>query len=87
MARTPLSLPFDGKRLRELRERRGWYQVDLAKACTEQGTPVSRSQVARAETGRNLPLPETLRAFAKALEVEIDDLLTAEDDEPELKAS
>lgn len=76
--RSRLSLPFDGDRLRALRERRGFRQADLAQRCTDQGTSVSRFQVVRAETGKNMPTPATLAAFARALDIEIDDLLTPE---------
>jgi len=77
--RSRLSLPFDGARLRTLRERRGLRQADLAQRCTDQGTSVSRFQVVRAETGKNMPTPATLAAFARALEIEIDDLLTPDE--------
>ena len=68
-------LPFSPRLLRLWRERRGYLQADLARRCTEQGTPVSRLQVIRAETGRNRPQPRILVAFAMALGVEVEDLL------------
>lgn len=84
MARTPISLPFDGRLLREARERRGWNQEHLAQKATETGTRVSRFQVVRAETGRNKPKADTLVAFAQALDMEIDEFLNQQ---PQQKAS
>ncbi|HEY9373163.1 helix-turn-helix transcriptional regulator [Streptomyces sp.] len=80
MARTSLSLPFEGRRLRVARERAGYKQEDLALLCTRQGTPVSRFQVIRAETGKNMPQPQVLAAFVKALDICLDDLLTPVED-------
>jgi transcriptional regulator with XRE-family HTH domain len=74
--RSRLSLPFDGQKLRTARERAGLNQDGLARLCTEKGTPVSRFQVVRAETGKNMPQPVVLAAFAGALDISIDDLLT-----------
>ncbi|MFD9948155.1 helix-turn-helix transcriptional regulator [Nonomuraea sp. NPDC059023] len=79
MARKLLRLPFDGNRLRAAREDAGYRQQDLADLCTEQGTPVSRFQVVRAESGKYMPQLEVLEAFVRALNVEIDDLLTPRD--------
>lgn len=76
MARTPISLPFDGSRLRTARERAGYSQEDLAKLCTKQGTCVSRFQVVRAEGGRYKPQARVLAAFVRALNIKLDDLLT-----------
>ncbi|MER6575756.1 helix-turn-helix transcriptional regulator [Nonomuraea sp. NPDC001023] len=76
MPRTAISLPFDGRRLRTARERAGYRQADLANLCTEQGTPVSRFQVVRAESGRYMPQPRVLAAFVRALNIELDELLT-----------
>ena len=77
MARTVLRLPFDGKRLRTAREQAGHTQQDLADLCTEHGTPVSRFQVVRAESGKYMPQPEVFEAFLAVLNIETDDLLTS----------
>ncbi|MEU8271592.1 helix-turn-helix domain-containing protein [Sphaerisporangium sp. NPDC049002] len=77
MAGTPLlDLPFDGRKLRRARVRARLTQDALAQLCSDQGTPVSRFQVVRAESCRNRPLPDVLDAFAKALDVGVEDLLT-----------
>jgi len=78
MARTSISLPFDGRRLRTARERAGYRQEDLAQLCSKQGTPVSRFQVVRAESGKYMPQPHVLAAFVRALDIELDELLTPE---------
>ena len=78
MGGSTLSLPFDRHRLRTWRELRGYRQIDLAQRCTELGTPVSLDQVFRAETGRSKPKPRVLLAFAKALEIEVTELLAAD---------
>lgn len=83
MGRTPLTLPFDGNLLRSRREEQGWSQEDLAQRCTQLGTPVSRFQVVRAETGRNLPTRPTLQAFARALGLRLEDLLVGGRGTPE----
>lgn len=81
MARTSLSLPFDGQRLREARERAGLSQGELAKLATEKSrTSVSRFQVGRAECGVYKPQPRTLEAFVTALNISVDDLLTPLDE-------
>ncbi|MGA4989971.1 helix-turn-helix domain-containing protein [Nonomuraea bangladeshensis] len=76
MPRTVLRLPFDGKRLRVAREDAGHTQQELANLCTNQGTPVSRFQVVRAESGKYMPQPEVFDAFVAVLNIDPDDLLT-----------
>ncbi|MEU8199424.1 helix-turn-helix transcriptional regulator [Microbispora amethystogenes] len=77
MARTPLlDLPFDGKKLRRARVDAGLTQEDLAHLCSKTGTPVSRFQVVRAESGKFRPAPDVLGAFVAVLNCEVDDLLT-----------
>ncbi|TCO57195.1 helix-turn-helix domain-containing protein [Actinocrispum wychmicini] len=75
MAKTPPALPFSGVKLRQHRERRGWHQSDLAKACVNAGRQMDRSQISRFETGASNPPPPTLTALADALGVELDELL------------
>ncbi|WP_084516535.1 helix-turn-helix domain-containing protein [Microtetraspora niveoalba] len=77
----PTTLPFDRKRLREWRERRGYHQSDLAQRCTDQGTPVSVFQVSRAEVGKSKPQAHVVVAMARALQIELDELLSTPVDE------
>jgi transcriptional regulator with XRE-family HTH domain len=62
MPRTPLSLPFSGKRLREWRERAGLTQQTLADKCG-----VSRSQISRWETEETKPEPCSLEPLVRGL--------------------
>ena len=62
MAKTRLSLPFSGKRLREWRERAGLTQQALADKCG-----VSRSQVSRWETGESRPALCSLEPLVRRL--------------------
>ncbi|ONI77070.1 hypothetical protein ALI144C_33765 [Actinosynnema sp. ALI-1.44] len=55
MARTPLTLPFSGARLRTWRERAGLTQQQLADRCG-----LSRFQISRWETGEAKPEPASL---------------------------
>jgi transcriptional regulator with XRE-family HTH domain len=81
MARTPLlDLPFDGGRLRTVRRHARLTQEELAQKCSKLGTPVSRFQVVRAESGKYMPHPDVLDAFVEALNITVDDLLTREEE-------
>jgi transcriptional regulator with XRE-family HTH domain len=62
MGRTPLSLPFSGKRLREWRERAGLTQQALADTCG-----LSRSQISRWETEESKPQPGSLEPLVRGL--------------------
>jgi transcriptional regulator with XRE-family HTH domain len=75
MARTTLTLPFSGRKLRELRERHGWLQSDLEARCEQKGRRVARDRISRFETGRARPSAPALVTMAAALGVEVDDLL------------
>ena len=79
MARA-VNLPFSGRKLRALRERRGWTQEDLAlaTAATTRRRPVGRDHISRYETGRTIPSVTSFRALIEALGCAEDDLL----DEP-----
>ena len=76
---TPLDLTADvppgefarwfGKRVRELREKAGWSQQQLADKV---GIP--QSYVSRVETGEHAPTRKTVEKFAKALKVTVRDL-------------
>lgn len=81
MAGTPLlDLPFDGRKLRRARVQARLTQDALAQLCSDQGTPVSRFQVVRAESGKYRPLPDVLDAFMRALNIKVDDLLTPDEE-------
>ena len=58
------------KRLKELREERGWTQDRLAAKAA-----ISRAYLARLEIGRHDPPLSTLARLAKALRVSVVDLL------------
>jgi len=62
MAKTPLSLPFSGPRLREWRERAGLTQQQLAEKCG-----LSRFQISRWELGTAKPLPSALAHLTHGL--------------------
>jgi transcriptional regulator with XRE-family HTH domain len=62
LARTSLSLPFDGMRLRHWRERAGLTQQRLAHACG-----LSRYQISRWETGDSKPAPGSLKPLVDGL--------------------
>lgn len=75
MPKTSIGLPFSGARLRELRVLGGLNQQGLASQCKKRGHRVSRAQISKWETGRHKPSPAALKAVARALNVEIADLL------------
>jgi transcriptional regulator with XRE-family HTH domain len=79
---------FDGTRLAALRRARGWSQVRLAEAVTQlqahagdNATEIARRirtlvvQVSCYESGRNRPRARAARDLAKALGVDVRDLL------------
>jgi transcriptional regulator with XRE-family HTH domain len=68
LARTSLSLPFDGTRLRAWRERAGLTQQRLAEACG-----LSRYQISRWENGTSKPAPGALRPLVEGLARELTD--------------
>jgi transcriptional regulator with XRE-family HTH domain len=59
-----------GKRIRLVRERRGWTQAQLADA-----SEVGAEQICRYEAGVSEPRVETLTKLAKALDVALDALV------------
>jgi len=85
MARQTISLPFSGEVAREIRERSGLTLGGLAERCQALGYSVHRSYLGKIESGLNRPSPPLLKTLAKALRVEVDDLLTR--DEPVGRAS
>lgn len=70
-----MSLPISPTKLRELRERKGWYQQDLADACAAAGFDLTQWQISRYERGANTPTPRTLKALTTVFGVSVDDLL------------
>jgi transcriptional regulator with XRE-family HTH domain len=63
------TLGADVARLRTLRRRRGWTQVQLAAAAG-----VGAVTIARLETGVQTPRPSTMARIARALGVKITDV-------------
>lgn len=59
-----------GERIRELRKSKGLTQAEFAEKCD-----ISRSSLARYETGVNIPDPEILRKIAQSCGVSYDYLL------------
>jgi transcriptional regulator with XRE-family HTH domain len=69
MARTSLSLPFSGVRLRHWRERAGLTQQALADRCG-----LSRFQISRWETGDAKPEAGSLNPLVKGLSEALNEL-------------
>jgi transcriptional regulator with XRE-family HTH domain len=69
VARTSLSLPFSGARLRHWRERAGLTQQGLADRCG-----LSRFQISRWETGDAKPEPGSLNPLVTGLASALNDL-------------
>ncbi|PZR41662.1 MAG: XRE family transcriptional regulator [Azospira oryzae] len=59
-----------GKRIVQLREKKGWTQADLARACMK-----DRQSIERIESGNTNPTLFTLYEIAVALEIQIFELL------------
>ncbi|MEV0132202.1 helix-turn-helix transcriptional regulator [Dactylosporangium sp. NPDC050688] len=55
-----------GRAVRELRERRGWSQTELAAAAS-----MTQSAIARFEAGGTMPALPVLERLARALDVEL----------------
>lgn len=75
MATKRLSLPFDGRRAREQRERKGLTLADLETRCEKAGKRITVSTLSRWETGVFGPTAARLKVLATALDVEVDELL------------
>lgn len=58
-----------GKRIIQLREKKGWTQADLARACMK-----DRQSIERIESGNTNPTVFTLSEIAGALEVNLVEL-------------
>jgi transcriptional regulator with XRE-family HTH domain len=59
---------------------KGWTARDVAARCKELGVRVDYSSYARYERGITRPGPSKFRAVAKALDLEIEDLLASTGD-------
>ena len=59
-----------GQRIIELRERKGWSQSDLARACGK-----DRQAIEKLESGKVNPTLYTLNEISKGLEVSIEALV------------
>lgn len=79
MAKTPLTIRFSGRKLREQRERNGWFQEDLSNKTAEVGCRVARDRISRYETGEGVPSARSFGALVEALGCTPDDLLDDED--------
>lgn len=73
---------MDGKRLRQLRDRAGLTQVELAMKAG-----INAMACSRIERGAVQPTVATLQSLAKALDVTVDDMLADPDPEPAEVAS
>lgn len=58
-----------GKRVVQLREKKGWTQADLARACVK-----DRQSIERIESGNTNPTVHTMHEIATALEVPLAEL-------------
>lgn len=69
-------LAFDlGRRVRELRQQRGWSQAELARAAG-----MTQSAVARCEAGGTVPTLPVLDRLADALDADLDVRVTPRPD-------
>ncbi len=71
-----ISLPFDGAKVRALRERQGLTLRDLEQRTERAGDRIHFSILCHYEAGRRGPNPPRLKVLANALNCTIDDLLT-----------
>ncbi len=68
-------MAFEIERLRQLREKHGWSQQELADLCG-----VNKLQIHRYETGVTAPPAEKLKRFAEVFGIRSDYLLGLTDD-------
>ena len=68
-----------GERIRKLRRDRGWTQKELCDRCQ-----VDSKNISSYESGRLVPSPRTLKRFAEAFEITLDDLQSGEPQQPSL---
>lgn len=75
MARTRVSLPFNGAKLRTLRELGGLRQTDLSDRTAEHGYRVWQNRISAYENGESFPSAQAFGALVRALGCEPTDLL------------
>lgn len=73
-----ISLPFNGAKARELRERQGLTLRDLEQRTEQAGDRIHFTIICHYEAGRRGPNPPRLKVLANALNCTIDDLLTTD---------
>jgi len=67
-----------GARLLKARRDKGWTLRDTAQRCKELGRSIDHGTIGRYENGQSRPNPGNLTIIAKALEVNVEDLLPDE---------
>lgn len=67
MARTRVSLPFSGAKLRTLRELGGLRQKDLSDLTAEEGCRVWQGNISAYENGESCPNAQSFGALVRAL--------------------
>ena len=72
---------FSGNNLRQLRQRRGWTQAELARRAN-----VRERQIIRWENEQNAPRFEAMVALATALGCHVDEMCVNGDDDEEPRA-
>ena len=72
------NIPVNGRRMQRARLRKGWTLRDLSGRCSELGRPIDFGNIAAYERGDHTPNPGTLLILARALDVDVDDLLAAD---------
>ncbi|MEU6709901.1 helix-turn-helix transcriptional regulator [Nonomuraea sp. NPDC046802] len=82
-----LKLPFDGGRAREVRERRGLTLAGLEDRCARAGMRITVSTLWRWESGVFGPTAARLGVLARALDVDVDALLTKPDEEAQAECA
>lgn len=70
-----------GKRIRDLRNKKGMTQEELARAVGY-NSPGSKSTISRIESGRSDISQSQVRLFADALDVSVTELLNLDEAEP-----
>lgn len=73
-----------GRRVRRIRELRGWTQAELSRRTDERGLRINRPNISRVESGRygSIPITRTILRLACALEVQPTTIFGALDDPP-----
>jgi len=77
MARTSISLPVDGTKLRTLRELRGNTQNEIETLTKQAGHRVERSRLSLIENGVVKPTAKQLKALVDLYAVPVDEVLVS----------